>query len=53
MHEDLVAEGALTSLNRVARLMARHGVQGRPRKKRGVREGDVIGSSLPFRPKVS
>ncbi|PAU81126.1 IS3 family transposase [Halovibrio salipaludis] len=35
MHEDLVAEGASTSLNRVARLMALHGIQGWPRKKRG------------------
>jgi putative transposase len=35
MHEDLVAEGASTSLNRVARLMAKHGIQGWPRKKRG------------------
>ncbi|WP_152638780.1 IS3 family transposase [Marinobacter santoriniensis] len=35
MHEDLVAEGTSTSLNRVARLMAKHGIQGWPRKKRG------------------
>ena len=35
MHEDLVAEGACVSLNRVARLMAKHGIQGWPRKKRG------------------
>lgn len=35
MHEDLVAEGVSTSLNRVARLMAKHGIQGWPRKKRG------------------
>ena len=38
MHEDLVAEGASTSLNRVARLMAKHGIQGWPRKKRGYPE---------------
>jgi len=35
VHEDQVAEGASTSLNRVARLMAKHGIQGWPRKKRG------------------
>ncbi|MCG8523736.1 MAG: IS3 family transposase [Pseudomonadales bacterium] len=35
MHEDLVAEGTSTSLNRVARLMAKQGIQGWPRKKRG------------------
>jgi putative transposase len=35
MHEDLVAEGVSTSLNRVARLMATHDIQGWPRKKRG------------------
>lgn len=35
MHEDLAAEGTSTSLNRVARLMAKHGIQGWPRKKRG------------------
>lgn len=34
MHEDLVEEGETASLNRVARLMARHGLQGWPRKKR-------------------
>jgi len=39
MHEDLVAEGASTSLNRVARLMAKHGIQGWPRKKRPMRQG--------------
>jgi len=35
MHEDLVAEGASVGLNRVARLMAKNGLQGWPRKKRG------------------
>lgn len=35
MHEDLIAEGTLVGLNRVARLMAKHGIQGWPRKKRG------------------
>ena len=35
MHEDLVAEGVSASLNRVARLMAKHGIQVWPRKKRG------------------
>lgn len=34
MHEDLVEEGARTSLNRVARLMAAHGLQGWPRPRR-------------------
>jgi putative transposase len=33
MHEDLVAEGETASLNRVARLMASHDIQGWPRKK--------------------
>jgi len=33
MHEDLQAEGENISLNRVARLMAEHGIQGWPRKK--------------------
>ncbi len=33
MHEDLLAEGELLSLNRVARLMATEGLQGWPRKK--------------------
>jgi len=33
MHEDLQAEGESISLNRVARLMAAHGIQGWPRKK--------------------
>jgi len=33
MHEDLQSEGASISLNRVARLMAAHGIQGWPRKK--------------------
>ncbi|VVS97666.1 hypothetical protein MARINON1_60244 [Marinobacter salarius] len=33
MHEDLIAEGTSTSLNRVARLMAKHSIQGWPRKK--------------------
>ncbi len=33
MHEDLVAEGEVVSLNRVARLMSAHGIQGWPRKK--------------------
>lgn len=35
MHEDLVAEGASVGLNRIARLMAKNGIQGWPRKKRG------------------
>lgn len=35
MHEDLAAEGVVTSLNRVARLVARHGIKAWPRKKRG------------------
>ncbi|OZG69890.1 transposase [Hahella sp. CCB-MM4] len=35
MHEDLRAEGAFVSLNRVARLMSKHGIQGWPRRKRG------------------
>ncbi len=35
MHEDLAAEGVAASLNRVARLMAKHGIQGWPRTKRG------------------
>lgn len=34
MHEDLVAEGETASLNRVARLMSAHSIQGWPRKKR-------------------
>lgn len=34
MHEDLEAEGETASPNRIARLMARHGIQGWPRKKR-------------------
>jgi putative transposase len=34
MHEDLADEGETASPNRVARLMARHGIQGWPRKKR-------------------
>ena len=33
-HEDLVEEGETVSLHRVARLMALHGLQGWPRKKR-------------------
>ena len=33
MHEDLAAEGETASLNRVARLMASHSIQGWPRKK--------------------
>ena len=33
MHEDLQSEGESISLNRVARLMATHGIQGWPRKK--------------------
>jgi putative transposase len=38
MHEDLVFEGEKASLNRVARLMAKEGLQGWPRrKKRGQR----------------
>ena len=32
MHEDLVAEGTSTSLNRAARLMAKHGIQGGAQK---------------------
>jgi putative transposase len=39
MHEDLVAEGELVSLNRVARLMAADGLQGWPRKKRRGQRG--------------
>ncbi|ONM45298.1 transposase [Halopseudomonas pachastrellae] len=35
MHEDLAAEGVAASLNRVARLMAKHGIQGGGRRKRG------------------
>ncbi len=34
IHEDLTDEGETASLNRIARLMARHGIQGWPRKKR-------------------
>ena len=34
MHEDLRHEGEVVSLNRVARLMATHGIQGWPRLKR-------------------
>ena len=34
MHEDLVAEGESASLNRVARLMAAHCIQGYPRKRK-------------------
>jgi len=34
MHEDLLAEGESISLNRVARLMAAHGIQGYPRKRK-------------------
>lgn len=34
IHEDLVAEGETASLNRVARLMSVHAIQGWPRKKR-------------------
>lgn len=38
IREDLLEDGELVSLNRVARLMAKHGIQGWPRrKKRGVR----------------
>ena len=33
MHDDLVAEGELVGLNRIARLMASNGIQGWPRKK--------------------
>lgn len=33
MHEDLVAEGETASPNRIARLMATHGIQGCPRKR--------------------
>lgn len=33
MQEDLLAEGERVSLNRIARLMAAHGIQGWPRKK--------------------
>lgn len=33
MWEDLVAEGESTSLNRIARLMSAHGIQGWPRRK--------------------
>ena len=34
MHEDLVDDGETASLNRVARLMAAHGIAGWPRKKK-------------------
>ncbi len=34
MQEDLANEGETASLNRIARLMAQHGLQGWPRKKR-------------------
>tara|TARA_R110000787_G_scaffold187093_10_gene298902 strand:- start:3176 stop:4033 length:858 start_codon:yes stop_codon:yes gene_type:complete len=34
MQEDLLHEGETASLNRIARLMAAHGIQGWPRKKR-------------------
>lgn len=44
IHEDLVDRGETTSLNRVARLMARHGIQGRPRRKR---RGQRADSRLP------
>lgn len=33
MHEDLIEEGETASKNRIARLMAAHGIQGWPRKK--------------------
>lgn len=39
MHEDLRHEGETASLNRVARLMASHGLQGWPRRKRRGRSG--------------
>lgn len=39
MHEDLVEEGARTSLNRVARRMAAHGLQGWPRPMRRGQRG--------------
>ncbi len=42
MHEDLEAEGEKLSLNRVARLMVKHGLQGWPRKKgRGSKRSSV------------
>ncbi|MBM95580.1 MAG: IS3 family transposase [Oceanospirillaceae bacterium] len=42
MHEDLQAEGEKLSLNRVARLMAKHQLQGWPRKKgRGSKRSSV------------
>lgn len=34
MHEELVAEGETASLNRIARLMARHGLRGIPQQRR-------------------
>ena len=43
MHEDLRDEGETASKNRIARLMAAHGLQGRPRKKkRGMRGKPVL-----------
>lgn len=42
MHEDLQSEGEKLSLNRVARLMVKHGLQGWPRKKgRGSKRSSV------------
>ena len=42
MHEDLQSEGETLSLNRVARLMTKHGLQGWPRKKvRGLKRSFV------------
>ena len=42
MHEDLQAEGESISLNRVARLMAEHGIQGWPCKKRRGRQRKTV-----------
>lgn len=39
MHEDLTQAGETASLNRIARLMAVHGIQGWPRKKRRGQRG--------------
>lgn len=39
MHEDLTAEGETASKNRIARLMAVNGPQGRPRKKQRGQQG--------------
>lgn len=47
MHEDLLLEGEKLSLNRVARLMAKQGIQGWPRKKgRGRKRSSVRPSGI-------